>query len=139
MPFLRLPLFLMLIMTFAIACGDATEEDVNVEPTLASIQKNIFTKSCASSSCHGSSLQGNLDLRSGAAFKNLVGVEPKNAAAKAAGLKRVVAGDTGSSFLIHKITSPGSGEESRMPLGGDALSTAKIKAIRTWIENGAKE
>lgn len=137
MSLMRYPLLVTFVLAFAVACGDPADEDAKVEPTFASIDKNIFSKSCATSSCHGSTLAGDLDLRSGAAFSNLVGVDPKNPAAKAAGLKRVTAGDVSKSFLYNKITRPGTGEESPMPLGGEKLSTEKINAIKTWIEKGA--
>ncbi len=136
---MRYPLLIALVALFSQACGGEDEEVEKIEPNFTSIQKIVFTKSCATSSCHGSAKAGNLDLRSGAAYGALVGVDPKNAAALTAGLKRVTASDVSKSFLYNKITRPGTGEGVTMPLGGEKLSSEKVNAIRTWIENGAAQ
>ena len=100
-------------------------------PTLSSIQANIFTPGCASANCHGNSgTQANLNLTNGQSFANLVGVESQLFAPS----KRVEAGDGGNSILI-KILK---GEVNpQMPQGGAALSNAIIDSIEKWIDNGA--
>ena len=102
------------------------------------IQRSIFNVSCVSGPCHSSSTQaGALVLEEGVSYGRLVGVVPDNAAARAAGLERVVPGDASRSFLLTKLTGPGPGENSRMPLSLSALSPADIEKVRAWIIAGA--
>lgn len=122
------------------ACGAEDEEEtaktvVKVEPTLVSIQTNVFDKSCALSGCHDGGGDSGLDLRSGKSHADLVGID----AVKAKGVMRVVAGNPKESFLYVKITQPGSGQGSRMPQGAAALPSQHIEAVREWIANGAKK
>lgn len=137
---MRKLLFSMCLAAAVAACGSEDDSsDTKVQPTLASIQKNIFDKSCASSSCHGSSKQAGLDLRDGAAYASLVNVDPDKAAAVSAGLKRVTPGNPDKSFLVVKLGTVPSGMGSRMPQGGKPLSSAQIQAIKDWISNGAEQ
>lgn len=112
----------------------------SVQPTFASIQQNVFARSCASMSCHSTlSQRGGLVLEAGKAYANLVGVSSDNESAKAQGLKRVNPGKPDSSFLMIKLTGPGPGQGTQMPDGNDPLSQQAIGAIRTWIANGAPQ
>lgn len=101
------------------------------------VQRDIFDVRCATGGCHDSATAGGLNLESGRSFANLVGVSPVNRAAAAAGLQLVVPFDPERSFLLVKLTSPGPGEGSRMPLNGAALSPADIDLVRSWITDGA--
>ncbi len=121
------------------------------EPTeLASfdlIQQKILTPSCATSGCHLSDkdvtfFQHGLVLAEGVAYQNLVGVDPKNSAAKADGLKRVKAFASLESLLYHKLNNSASHHSAKqygnpMPLGGVLLPTGQIEFVRRWIEAGA--
>lgn len=109
-----------------------------VQPTLDSIQANVFTPSCAVSGCHtgpaGGPLPTGMDLASAdASFANLVGVD----SLQSPGDVRVVPGDADASYLVMKIEgrAPFGG---RMPLGGGALDATTIEAIRAWIDAGAE-
>jgi hypothetical protein len=80
------------------ACTKSGNEstDPTVTASFDLIQQKILTPSCASSGCHASEkdasfAQHGLVLAEGFAYQNLVGVDPKNSAAKADGLKRVKA------------------------------------------------
>jgi hypothetical protein len=72
-----------------------------------------------------------------------VGVNAKNSAAAALGLKLVNPRDPENSFLIHKIScetghhSAASNFGSPMPLGGSYLTKGQVEFIRKWIINGA--
>jgi hypothetical protein len=102
------------------------------------IQRTIFNVSCVSGACHNSANQaGGLVLEDGVSYNNLVGVPPVNAAAKAAGLLRVTPTEPDQSFLLVKLTGPTAPEGSRMPLGGESLSTDQIDQVRSWILAGA--
>jgi hypothetical protein len=117
----------------------ATFRVQGIQPTLQSIQTNVFTPLC--SGCHsgvGAQLPGSMNLTSASAsHANLVGV----ASVWTPTVQRVRAGDATNSFLIHKLegTIPGGGAVpgQRMPLGGQPLTPATIATIRQWIDNGA--
>jgi hypothetical protein len=116
--------------------GDAIYEPRDLyEGTFDRIREQVFAQSCALSGCHDSeSHTGNMILLPNAAFSQLVGVTPDNAAAAADGLVRVSPGDPDLSFLYRKITDdlePGYGV--RMPQTGPALSADLTELIRLWI------
>ncbi len=142
-------------MTVAVAmhivsCQKAGTDAV-VEPNeVASfdlIQQKILTPSCATSGCHASDkdpsfAQHGLVLAEGSAYQNLVGVDPKNSAARTDGLKRVKVFASLESLLYHKLTVTASHHSGKqygnlMPLGGLPLSDGQIEYIRRWIDAGA--
>jgi mono/diheme cytochrome c family protein len=125
-------------LAFVLGCAG----DGPVPPTGGSsfdeIQRTIFNVNCVSGECHSSTAQaGGLVLEEGQSYGKLVGVPPENATARAAGLQRVTAGDPDNSFLLIKLTGPGPGEGSGMPLGASPLSNDDIDSIRQWILAGA--
>jgi hypothetical protein len=132
---------LWLVLALALCgCGSgkSSTAPAAVEPTLASIQAQVFASGCAISSCHGSVGQrGGLVLEEGRSYAQLVGVLAQNDAARAKGKLRVAPGHPEQSFLIDKLTAPGSGEGDAMPYTGAALPAEQIEAIRTWIKQGA--
>ncbi len=103
--------------------------------TFDRVAQEVFTARCAVSGCHDSQgHQGNLILLPNAAYSQLVGVPPDNAAAAGAGLVRIAPGDPTTSFLYRKITNdllPGWGSD--MPRTGAPLTPAQIDLIRLWI------
>jgi hypothetical protein len=106
--------------------------------TFATVQRRVFTPSCATLSCHGAAVAGGLDLSLGTAFASLVGVPSSNAAAHAAGLLRVAPGDPERSFLLRKLEGTlGAGEGDPMPRVGTRLPAASIDLVRRWIAAGA--
>lgn len=128
------------------SCSDTTTVTDPPPSELSSfeqLQVKVLAKSCATASCHatGSAMatESGLILDAAVAYENLVGVAPKNGAAKEDGLLRVMAGSPDSSFLFIKVSDPThrSGYGSRMPLGSDPLSDGQIEFIRRWIAAGA--
>jgi hypothetical protein len=109
--------------------------------TFHTIEDRILSgRGCAVSTCHGSTRQGQLDLRPGAAFASLVGVAPDNAVARAAGKLRVQPGDVGASFLSAKLHGTlAVGEGDPMPRVGAALTDVEIALVDAWIAGGAPE
>ncbi|MFN2426823.1 MAG: hypothetical protein ABR587_10315, partial [Candidatus Binatia bacterium] len=97
--------------------------------------KQVFAQSCATSACHDSEgNEGNLILLAGAAYGNLVNVNPNNLAAAGDMLKRVTPGDPATSFLYLKLIDdlePDYGDA--MPLEGADVDPALIEIIRLWI------
>ena len=105
------------------------------------IQEYVFDKSCANSVCHAAPANaGNLNLTYGLSYEDLVGREPQNPAAAAAGMQLVDPGNPENSFLLAKLIGPTVAEQgARMPFGGGMLHNGKIDAVRTWIEAGAPQ
>jgi len=117
----------------------APTANATVQPTLASIQSQVFNVSCALPSCHSSASQrGGLILEQGKSYGNLVNVLATNTAARAKKMRRVVPSQPDSSFLLAKLIGPESREGSLMPEGAGRLSPQAIEAIREWIRLGAQ-
>jgi hypothetical protein len=128
----------ILIFSFGLwSCADHITESreengpVQGKKVPATIQSDIFNKSCALSGCHNGSVSPN--LTPDAAYGNIVGV-PSD---QKSNLNRIEPGDPGKSYLYLKITGDNSITGARMPNGGPPLSAAEIETIRIWIENGA--
>lgn len=125
--------------------GDGTQggdfvvefEVQGLQPSLASIQANIFTPTCAVSGCHsgppGPNLPEGMDLSSAnASFSSLINI----ASFQVPTILRVAVGDADASYLIHKLEGTAA-VGSRMPQGGPFLDQATIDVIRLWIDSGA--
>lgn len=104
-----------------------------IEPTLSSIQENIFSPTCALSGCHAPPAQYDLDLTSGHARASLVGVPSQEQPSRF----RVIAGNAAESYMYMKVTGDPRISEERMPFGGPPLGAEELEAIRTWIDGGA--
>jgi hypothetical protein len=106
--------------------------------TFETLQRKIFTPSCALPSCHGAAGAGGLMLGAGIAYGNLIGVPATNMAAHAAGLLRVAPGDPDGSFLIRKLEGALTADEGTpMPQAGSRLPQDRIDLLRRWISAGA--
>ena len=125
--------FVFLLMFLLISCykdvGPVEPEGTMPEGEISYSRdvQPIFNSACVS--CHPSS--GNLDLRDGYSYNNLV-----NKPASGYNGILVVPGDAESSILYKKIDGSGA-YGSNMPLGG-SLSSTQIAIIRNWIDEGAK-
>jgi hypothetical protein len=106
-----------------------------LQPTLASIQANVFSIDCAVPGCHGgAAAQQGLRLDPGFAYGNLVSV----ASPRDPNLIRVIPGDPNNSFIIHKLEGTQTLGD-RMPDGGPYLPQSTIDVIRQWIAAGAPQ
>jgi hypothetical protein len=114
---------------------EAEFEVAGIQPTLTSIQDNVFTPMC--SGCHsggGGTLPGSMNLSSAnASFAALVGV----ASVQQATLERVEAGNPDDSYLIRKLEGGPGITGNQMPAFGTPLDQGTIDAIRLWITDGA--
>ena len=109
-------------------------EAIRLEPSLTSIQANIFTPVCTS--CHtGAAAPLGLALDDGLAHRNLVDVDSD----EVPGLLRVKPGMPDSSYLVWKIEGRSEIAGGRMPLNLAPLSAEEIAVIRSWIEAGAED
>src|SRR5438132_3351040 len=126
------PLLAAALLTLAACGGGGNAPPAGLQPTLASIQDNVFTVTCAVPSCHGGAgAQQGLRLDPGFSAGNLIKVpSPRDP-----NLIRVVPGDPDASFLIQKLDGTQTLGD-RMPDGGPYLTTATVNVIRQWIQNG---
>lgn len=141
---------LLAVSFLAAACGGDSGSSVTAGKPPASswdrIQANIIEPTC-NSGCHAAgtsdAAQSGLVLNGNVAYRNLVGIIAKNAAAKADGMLRVKPGDPDASFLYWKhlyLASPaGHDYGAAMPLGRQPLTNGEIEYIRRWIAAGAPE
>jgi hypothetical protein len=107
-----------------------------VQPTLASIQSNIFNVKCAVASCHTSGGIAPFSLESGLAYSNLVNATSAYGNPR---LLRVKPNDAANSSLYLKLLGDPitGGPQARMPAGLGPMPINEINAIRDWINNGA--
>ncbi len=125
------------ITALAAGCEHADPLDPNrIDPTLSSIQANIFNLNCTFSGCHGGvAPQLGQDLSAGqarASIVNVLSVEMPN-------LFRVAPGDPENSYLVWKIEGRSEIVGDRMPRGRAPLPPEAIAAIRQWIADGAQD
>ncbi len=106
-----------------------------LQPTLQSIQDNIFTPIC--SACHagvGTSLPGSMNLSSATASRAaLVSV----ASLEQPGVQRVAPNNAAGSYIVQKLQGDPGISGSRMPFGGPFLDQPTIDVLRQWIDAGA--
>lgn len=143
------PIALCVIAWSATACsGDtntaAPAEALGTSTSFARLQSQVFVPSCSSSSCHGpgNSSGSDLVLSGSSAYAALVNVVPKQAAARADGLKLVVPGNPDLSLLWHKVNGFVPSHHSKdygapMPYAGQPLPAGQIEFMRRWIAGGA--
>jgi hypothetical protein len=137
----------VLVALGAIAAGcdeklsDLTGATPNLQPTLSSIQRDIFetTESggrVACTNCHtdaGRTPTGGMSLRAPLAYSSLVGAPSSGKP----GAIRVIPGDPENSYLIHKLEGRPGIVGTQMPRGDVRLSAGQILVIKRWIERGA--
>ena len=113
--------------------GTGDTRMIQADPSYASVIQNIFDrKGCTASSCHGSSQQAGLNLRSGSSYADLVGVEATQSTSD-----RVIPGDADGSYLVVKVEGRQT-VGARMPLGGSNLDNIDLTNLKNWITQGAK-
>ena len=121
--------------------SDLTGPTPNLQPTLSSIQREIFDTTDSSgrqacTNCHtdaGRNPTGGMNLRSGVAFTSLVGVGSTGKP----GAIRVIPGDPDNSYIIHKLEGRAGIVGTRMPRGNTLLTEGQVLVIRRWISIGA--
>ena len=114
--------------------SDLTGPTPNLQPTLSSIQREIFSQRCTS--CHNGSarfLPFVQNLTEGNSYASLVGVPSIEQPA----LMRVAPGDPENSYLVHKLEGRAGITGARMPFTGTPLTDGQILVIKRWIEIGA--
>jgi hypothetical protein len=117
-----------------VAAGTTTTTIAGAGPSLAQIQAQTFTPSCALSSCHDDVTRAaGLRLSSAqVSYDALVDV-----ASTCAARVFVVPGDPDASYLLHKIGDGPAPCGALMPATLPSLDPDEVADIRAWIENGA--
>lgn len=120
-------------MSLAVMACESPEGSDGLDPRLSVIQDEVFTPSCALSSCHDAGgPEAMMDLSSAAAsHANTVDVT-----GSLAEVVRVIPGDPDGSLLVQAIEGTAPAPINRMPVGL-VLEDEKIDVIRQWIEDGA--
>lgn len=124
--------------------SDVAGPTPNLQPTLSSIQREIFGATdssgrAACTQCHTNigrnpSVAGFL-LTEGQSYQSLVGRTSVNRA----GAVNVIPGDPENSYLVQKLEGRAGITGLRMPRNGPPYLTAgQIAIIRRWIQLGAK-
>ncbi|MEQ1440357.1 hypothetical protein AAG565_13440 [Fontimonas sp. SYSU GA230001] len=113
--------------------GGAPQPDA-LQPTLESIQAQVFTPRCATSGCHrGSAARESLRLDDAqTSYDQLVEVRSVQVPSRF----RVEAGSPDTSYLIDKLEGT-QAAGNRMPDGQAPLSAETVAVIRQWIADGA--
>ena len=123
--------------------ADVAGPTPNLQPTLSSIQREIFNVSdrtgrLACTGCHtnvGRTPSSGLNLVEGQSLQALVGQPSRGKA----GAVLVVPGDPDRSYLLQKLMGASDIVGLRMPRSnGPFLTDGQISIIRRWIELGAR-
>lgn len=114
----------------------------NLEPTFASIQRDIFEATDSSGrtpcvTCHtstGRNPSGGMNLNHDAAYDQIVGMSARGKPSAV----RVVPGDVTNSYIVQKLEGASDIVGRRMPINGPPyLTDGQILIIRRWIALGA--
>lgn len=125
--------FLTFALVLAISGCTGRKRTVTIEPTLQSIQDNVFDATCVRAGCHDTyTPESQLVLTRGRSHSELVN-KPSFVMRHRI---RVVPFRSDESYLIDKLTGKRIVGE-RMPVGRPPLPDSTIAVIRQWIDQGA--
>lgn len=123
--------------------SDLAGPSPNLQPTFASVQREIFEAADASgraacTNCHtdvgGRNPSGGLNLRHDVAYASLVNVASRGKP----GAVRVIPGDAANSYIVHKLEGSPDIVGERMPrTGGPYLTEGQLTILKRWIATGA--
>lgn len=108
---------------------------IKANPSFADDITEIFKRTgCADSNCHGNGAGGLVIGSSASAnYARLV-----NVTSPISGEVYVIPNDAQNSYLVKKLENrQGSGNGTRMPIGGSALDNIDLTNIKNWINKGA--
>ena len=116
---------LLLLLTSLPGCPTGT-------PTLTEVQEDVFTLSCAFSTCHGNAQEADLGLTDEAmSWSELVNVE----SFEIPGETRVIPGDSENS-LLYMVLDADVGAVRQMPVNSSVTPRQKAM-VAAWIDGGA--
>ena len=130
-----------MLVALILACTASESKDSDsggtpaLEPTFTNVQAEVFSKSCAFSTCHAAGGAGGLSLPDAAtSYTELVGI-PSDQVAE---FMRVEAGNPAGSYLYMKLTEDSRITDDPMPPSGVLLEAEKLALIEGWIAAGAE-
>jgi len=131
----------VLTASFLASCGGGSDSDGSsgnppavLAPTLASIQENVFTPTCAKVGCHsGVTPTGHMNLEAGNSAASLINVVSTGDPTKT----RVIPSDPDDSLLIKKLEGTQTVGRQMPRDGPPYLPQETIDVIRQWILDGA--
>jgi hypothetical protein len=134
-----------IVLASTFGCGgDAGPTDASTGTSFGRLQAKVFATSCNFAACHAAenTSGSGLVLAGTGAYGALVGMLPRQANARADGLRLVTPGKPDSSLLWHKVNGFVSGHHARdygapMPFVGQPLPAGQVEFIRQWIAGGA--
>ncbi len=117
--------------------GSTNQAASTIQPTLTSIQSEVFSATCALSGCHlGGAAPLGLQLGSETeSFNGLVDIPSQQRTD--INLLRVERGDPELSYIVWKVEGRSEIVGIRMPAGLAPLTSDQVGAIRQWIQDGA--
>ena len=130
-----------MLFLFLIACGTCPPEEMlcdeqcvpAIQATAQSLAEDVFSKSCAFSSCHSeaASASAGLSLHNEEALLEMI----DKASIQDPNKKLIVPGDPASSYLIDKMRGSNlvSGTDSMPP--NATLCESKLELVEAWIES----
>ena len=123
-----------MIALLVLACATGADTGGDDAPaTLYRVQAEVFTPSCAFSSCHGGpNGSAGLDLTEGASHAAIVGVSARDPANGAL----VMPGDHAASYLWRKCAGDADIAGDPMP-NADGLDAERLPLLAEWIDAGA--
>src|SRR5688500_1269407 len=125
-----------MILALLLPCAGSEDggADTGADPTLTRVQDEVFTPSCAFSTCHASPGASGLVLDAGRSHEALVGVE----SADSPGRTLVVPGDSDDSYLMAKLRGDPGIAGVIMPYTGGELEAERLQLVADWIDAGAE-
>ena len=143
---IRALLLVLMAGLTAMACDESLSKlagpTPSLEPTFASVQKEIFETTDAAGrvacvNCHtstGRNPSGGMNLNHDVAYDSLVNTP----SARKPGATRVIPGDPENSYLVQKLEGRPGIVGVRMPQNGPQyLTDGQILILKRWIANGA--
>ncbi len=113
--------------------GTGSGRVVKENPSYAAdIQEIWDRRGCSQSQCHGSAMQGGLDLREGNSHGELFNVPAQGEEAV-----RVIPGNAQDSYLVIKLEGRQTFGD-QMPQSGTPLDSIDLANVRNWVDQGAE-
>lgn len=123
----------MILALLACTTTDASDSKATA-PTLSNVQADVFTASCAFSTCHAAPGASGLVLEDGTSWAALVTVESVDNP----GAILVIPGDANGSYLVQKLRGDAGIVGDEMPAGAP-LEDERIQLVVDWIDAGAAD
>ena len=120
-----------MIALLLLACAGKGDTGAEIAPSLTAVQGEVFTPSCAFSTCHAAPGASGLVLEEGSSWGALVNVE----SAAQPGSILVIPGDADGSYLIARLR----GDSGDLMPPNSPLEAERLQLVVDWINAGAAQ